>query len=170
MCNPRQSRAAQPGAARASQLGPASRKPGKFNGKAVLVRGFLLITPHDVVSYTLFLHKEDAENNLGNSVDVVPNEQMKRDQEKIDRVYVQITGTVRSIHISGTADSYVLSIRAVKSCNVWSDPNHPIALKLLDKKPKWDGHLSERAVTVLAGAAPDLPPSSAHGIFEPLTA
>jgi hypothetical protein len=110
--------------------------PEKFNGKAVLVRGFLLITPHDVVSYTLFLHKEDAENNLGNSVDVVPNERMKRDQEKIDRVYVQITGTVRSVHISGTADSYVLSIRAVTSCNVWSDPNHPIALKLLDKKPK----------------------------------
>jgi hypothetical protein len=110
--------------------------PEKFNGKVVLVRGFFLVVgrPHDVVSYTLFLHKEDAENNLGNSVVVVPNEQMKRDQEKIDRMYVQLTGTFRSVHVAGTADSYVSSIRDITSYTVWSDPNHPIALKDLGSK------------------------------------
>jgi len=111
--------------------------PEKFSGKSVVVRGFLLIGgPHDVVSYTLFLHKEDAENNLGNSVVVVPNEEMKKEQEKIDRMYVRIVGTVRSVRISGTADSYISSLANVTSCTVWSDPNHPISLKLLDGKAR----------------------------------
>jgi hypothetical protein len=112
--------------------------PEKFNGKLVVVRGFLLIAgrPHDVVGYILYLHKEDAENNLGNSVVIVPSEQMKRDQEKIDRMYIQLTGTVRSVRISGTADSYVSSVGDITSCTVWSDPSHPVALKLLDGKSK----------------------------------
>lgn len=59
--------------------------PEKFDGKRATVRGFYLAIgrPPDVVAYVLFLHKEDAENNLGNSVWVVPNEQMLRDQESL---------------------------------------------------------------------------------------
>jgi hypothetical protein len=80
--------AAQLGAGRTNHLIQLVASPEKFNGKLVLVRGFLLIAgrPHDVVGYILYLHKEDAENNLGNSVVIVPSEQMKRDQEKIDRM------------------------------------------------------------------------------------
>jgi len=96
--------------------------PEKFNGKLVLVRGFLLIVGRspDVVGYMVYLHKEDAENNLGNSVVIVPSEQMRKDQEKIDRMYVQLTGTVRSVRISGTADSYVIAMLAQAPGRSWS--------------------------------------------------
>ncbi len=111
--------------------------PEKFDGKLVAVRGFYLVVgrPPDLVACSLFLHKEDAENNLGNQVTIVPNEQMTRDKEKIDRMYVQLIGTFRAVRVTGS-DSKLLTIRDITSFNVWSDPNHPIALKLLDQQHK----------------------------------
>jgi hypothetical protein len=110
--------------------------PQEFDGKIVFVRGFLLVVgaPHDLVDYSLYLHREDAENNLGNSVVVVPNENMIRDREKIDRMYIQLAGTVRTRRVSGQPDSYISSIRDITSYSTWSDPNHPRTLKLLDQK------------------------------------
>ncbi len=111
--------------------------PEKFDGKSVAVRGFFLVAgrPHDVVGCFLFLHKEDAENDLGNSIIVVPNEMMTKDQEKIDRMYIQLIGTFRAVHIAGT-DAQVASIRDITSYTLWSDPAHPITLKLLEQKHK----------------------------------
>jgi hypothetical protein len=111
--------------------------PERFDGKSVVVRGFFLAAgrTHDLASHYLFFHKEDAENNLGNSIVVVPSDQMTRDQEKIDRMYVQLIGTFHTVHAAG-ADSYTSTIRDVTSCIVWSDPSHPITLKLLDEKHK----------------------------------
>jgi len=111
--------------------------PQEFDGKSVLVRGFFLAVtqPHDISAYFLFLHKEDAENNLGNDIEVVASENMIKDLEKLDRMYVQLIGTLHAVRISGT-DAYALSMRDITSYVVWSDPNHPIALKLLDQKRK----------------------------------
>jgi hypothetical protein len=73
--------------------------PQKYEGKLVTVRGSLLVLGghHDITAYYLCLNKEDAENELGNSVLVVPNEQMQRDREKFDRMYVNLTGSVSSV-------------------------------------------------------------------------
>ena len=108
--------------------------PEKFEGKLVTVRGYLIMTgPRDLVTYILFLHKDDADNILGNSIGLAPNKQMERDREKINGMYVQVSGRVKSVRISGTADAYLTDLEDVSNCVVWSDPSRPIALKGLDK-------------------------------------
>ncbi len=103
--------------------------PQKYEGKAITVRAFLLVLGghHDIASYSLCLNKEDAENELGNSVLVVPNEQMQKDREKFDRMYVSLTGSVSSVRAAD--GSYAAVIKDVKECRVWSDPSRPILLK-----------------------------------------
>lgn len=94
--------------------------PEKFDGKLVTVRGFLVAdwSGHDNHAVgVLYLYKEDADNDLGNSVLVIPNEQMRRDAEKINRMYVILTGTFRN------------GIRDVQNCSLLSDPNRPARLK-----------------------------------------
>jgi hypothetical protein len=102
--------------------------PQKYEGKLVTVRGFLLVLGghHDIAAYSLCLNKDDAENELGNSVLVVPNEQMQRDREKFDRMYVSLTGFVNSVR--GADGTYSAVIKDVKECRVWSDPSRPILL------------------------------------------
>lgn len=103
--------------------------PEKLEGQLITVRGFLLVLgqEHDITGYSLCLHREDAENELANEVQVNPNDQMLKDREKIDRVYVILTGTVRGFRSANGA--YVAVIRDVRSCRPWSNPNHPILLK-----------------------------------------
>jgi len=103
--------------------------PEKFDGKLISVRGFFLVSGghHDMVSYFLCLSREDAENDLGNSIMVVPNEQMQKDLEKIDRMYVVLTGSVHGFpQVGGSKDAVLKDIRDYR---VWSDPKHPILLK-----------------------------------------
>jgi hypothetical protein len=103
--------------------------PEKFDGKVVSVRGFFLVSGghRDMVSYFLCLSREDAENDLGNSILVVPNEQMRKDLEKIDRMYVMLTGSVSGFpQVGGSKDAV---IKDIKDYRVWSDPNHPILLR-----------------------------------------
>ena len=107
--------------------------PEKFNEKSVTVRGFLLILGghHDIVSYFLYLHREDAENELENGVSVTPTEQMTKDREKIDRMYVTLTGSVHRVRAAN--GSYITVIKDIRGCAPWSDPNHPILLKADNK-------------------------------------
>ncbi|HYM74911.1 MAG TPA: hypothetical protein VE377_02945 [Candidatus Dormibacteraeota bacterium] len=102
--------------------------PEKFDGKVVSVLGFLTIDhqkSHAAIGF-LFLHEEDAKHLLSNGLQVVPSEQMIRDEEKIDRMYVIVTGTLRAV--PGTGDSHALVMKDVKSCRVWSDPKRPVGL------------------------------------------
>jgi hypothetical protein len=103
--------------------------PQKYEGKSVTVRAFLLVLGghHDMSAYSLCLSKEDAENELGNSVLVVPSEEMKKNREKFDRMYVSLTGSVISVRAAN--GSYAAVIKDVKECRVWSDPNRPVLLK-----------------------------------------
>ena len=65
---------------------------------------------------------------------VVPNEQMRRDVEKIDRMYVQLTGRFLA---TPTADGSVsAAIKDILAYSVWSDPSHPIGLRENPTKPK----------------------------------
>jgi hypothetical protein len=99
--------------------------PDKFDGLLVSVIGFLVIG-HDggATATFLYLHKEDADNLLGNGVLVIPSDQMQRDDEKINYMYVVLTGTFRKSAID------------VQSCIVWSDPSRPIGLKPRAPGPK----------------------------------
>jgi len=108
--------------------------PDRFDGHSITVKGFLLVMGghHDIAAYFLYLHREDAENELGNSVSVIPNEQMMKAAEKIDRVYVTLTGTVCRVR---TADGdYTTVIKDIRECALWSNPSHPILLKTEGKK------------------------------------
>jgi len=102
--------------------------PEKFDGALVTVRGFLVMGDHrDLVAHALYLSKDDADNLIGNSVLVVANDQMRRDEEKIDRMYVVLTGRFRVVR--GADKSYIGALKDIVDCQVWSDPNRPIALK-----------------------------------------
>jgi hypothetical protein len=109
--------------------------PQAFEGKQVVVRAFLLIAGgnHDIAYYSLSLSKEDAENALGNSVMVVPNEEMHKNPEKFDRMFVSLTGSVRTE--PAVDGGRVTTIKDVTECKVWSDPNRPI-IHMLDRKVK----------------------------------
>lgn len=102
--------------------------PEKFDGVTVTVRGYFVSNDpkHDISAYFLYSSREDAENLLGDAVVVVPTEQMRRDKEKLDRMFVMLTGRFRAVP---TADkSFAPTIKDIVSCAVWSDPSRPIGL------------------------------------------
>jgi hypothetical protein len=103
--------------------------PEKFDGKVVTLIGFLTLDhqKHHAAMGFLSLHEEDAKNLLSNAVMVVPSEQMLRDEEKIQGMYVIITGLLRLV--PGTNDSHGMVIKDVQTCRAWSDPRRPIGLK-----------------------------------------
>lgn len=103
--------------------------PEKFDGSIVTVRGYFVAIggEHDIAAYFLYLNREDAENLLGDAIVVVPTEPMRRDKEKLDRMFVMLTGR---FHAVPTADkSFAPTIKDIVSCTVWSDPSRPIGLK-----------------------------------------
>jgi hypothetical protein len=108
--------------------------PDRFNGKQVTVIGFLLLDHQrkHAASASLFLHEEDANNLLPNGIGVVPTEQMVREREKIDGMYVILTGTVRVVPAVGPDDARVIVIKDVQSYRVWSNPHRPL-LKMNDE-------------------------------------
>jgi hypothetical protein len=103
--------------------------PEKFDGKLVTVQGFLRIgqEPKHGIEAVLYLHEEDAKNLLGNLVLVTSSDQMWRDREKIDRMYVVLTGSFRAV--PGANGAYLPVLKDIQICSGWSDPNHPIGLK-----------------------------------------
>jgi hypothetical protein len=103
--------------------------PTEFDRASVRVFGFLAMAGHHggLAATVLYLHREDADNLLGNSVLVVPSRQMQREEEKINRMYVMLTGT---FHATRAANGgYIPEISDVRSCSPWSDPSHPVGLK-----------------------------------------
>jgi hypothetical protein len=97
----------------------------QYDGTVVTVRAFLLVLGghHDIASYFLCLNKEDAENQLGNDIWVSPSAQMQSDREKFDRMYVEVTGTIRVVRAANGA--YTVGIKDIRTCKVWSDPSRP---------------------------------------------
>jgi hypothetical protein len=107
--------------------------PDKFGGRLITVWGFLRIQHEEKhgVRIFLYLHQEDAKNMLlSNVISVNPTDQMLKDEEKIDRMYVMLTGVFVAVRAAGN-DSLQNGgvIRDARSCVVWSDPEHPIGLK-----------------------------------------
>jgi hypothetical protein len=102
--------------------------PSRVNGKTVTVRGFLRyqVEKNKVLAVFLVMSEEDSKNLLGNEIVVAPSEEMLRSREKLNDMYVNLTGTVRVV--PGANSGWTVAIRNVQSCTVWSDPNHPIGV------------------------------------------
>ena len=111
--------------------------PEKFDRQLVTVWGYLRIDhePKHGVTCVLYLHREDADNLLaGNAIFVEPSAQMLRDEEKINRMYVSLTGSFRAVRAEG--GGYSSMLKNVHNFAVWSDPERPIGSKAAAQKPK----------------------------------
>jgi hypothetical protein len=99
----------------------------KFDNRLVTVQGFLRITHENKhgVRANLYLHREDANNFLNNDVLVIASEQMLKDEERINRKYVMLTGLFRVVKNPGGSGGGV--IKDVRTCIPWSDPDRPIS-------------------------------------------
>jgi hypothetical protein len=102
--------------------------PKKFDGKLVMVRGFLRLYQEKKhgVHAVLYVSQEDAKQLLPNSILVLPSDQMVREKEGIDRKYVILTGLFRVVRAAGEDLQTGGVIKEVQSCAVWSSPNRPI--------------------------------------------
>ncbi|HEV3219969.1 MAG TPA: hypothetical protein VGZ48_09370 [Candidatus Acidoferrales bacterium] len=104
--------------------------PEKYADKLVTVRGFLEIDiqPQHFGRAFLYVHQEDARNLLGNDIHVIPSEQMIKEEEKINRMYVLLTGVfkVRSVANAQVPETYIFVLEDVRNCTVWSNPDRPI--------------------------------------------
>ena len=112
-------------------------RPDKFDGKLVRVQGFLRIghEPRHGVEVILYLHEEDARNLLGsNAILVIPSKEMLTDEEKIDRMYVMLTGSFHAVHANKELHAGV--IKEIRSCMVWSNPTRPIGEHSNDQVPE----------------------------------
>ena len=106
--------------------------PEKFDGMLLMVQGFLRIEHEKKhgVHVNLYLHEEDAKNLLWNETLVVPSDQMLKDEEKIDRKYVFLTGVFHTVHAAGNDSLSSAGVfKDIRSCIPWSDPKRPISDK-----------------------------------------
>jgi hypothetical protein len=102
--------------------------PKKFEGALVTVQGFLLMGRHrDLSVHALYLHREDADNLIDNFVLIALSDQMRHDEEQLDRMYVVVTGKFRVVQDVNKSD--IATIKDIIDCKVWSDPSRPIGLK-----------------------------------------
>lgn len=100
----------------------------KYSGKVISVEGYLVIGqgPKHGVEADLYLHEEDARNLLGyNMLRVLPSKQMIINREKISRMYVILTGLVKTVQAENGLD--VIEITHVQSCVPWSNPDRPLS-------------------------------------------
>lgn len=94
--------------------------PERFDGKLIVVTGFLVMTERTA----LCLHREDAEHEqASNSFSVIPTSEMRRDQEKLNGMYVRIVGVFHTTPAEG--GWLVTQIREIRECYVVSDPARP---------------------------------------------
>ncbi len=100
--------------------------PTKFDGKAVLVTGFLALDPPD--GNMLYLHKEDYDHGiLLNALSIEVTKQMWADREKVDQNYVNIVGVFRSAEQSRNRFN---RITGITNCTFKSNPDDPIRGRL----------------------------------------
>jgi hypothetical protein len=94
--------------------------PERFDGKLISVTGFLVMGERAF----LCLHREDAEHMLAsNSFSVIRTEEMRRNEEKLNGMYVRIVGVFHTVPAKG---GWLISqINDIKQCYVVSDPTRP---------------------------------------------
>ena len=101
--------------------------PEKFDGKRIVVLGFLQI--HQEADL-LYLSKEDYDNViLGNTLWVDVTEEMGKRRETLGLKYVRLEGTFRAGNEMRNRVS-VGGITDITSCELWSDPSDPREKKI----------------------------------------
>jgi hypothetical protein len=101
--------------------------PEKYDGKLVSAVGYLCF---GYEGDGLYLHKEDYENGIeANGINVDRTRQMLQDREKLYDNYVVIVGVFRRQQLS---PAYISTgrITNVQKCQLWSQPDHPVAERL----------------------------------------
>lgn len=63
---------------------------------------------------------------MANSIVVVPSVQMRREREKIDQMYVRITGKFSVGREAGSKPFEGGILTDIESCTKWSDPHRPV--------------------------------------------
>jgi hypothetical protein len=105
--------------------------PEQFNGKLISVIGFVTL---DKEGDLLFAHQEDAVHwILGNAIQVAETKQMFADREKLDQKYVKIIGIFRASD-RHRIPFYSGTIEEIGSCDLWSDPAHPISQRFKERQ------------------------------------
>jgi hypothetical protein len=101
--------------------------PRKFDGTMVTVHGYLVLSEpvHDISASFLYLYKEDADNLLDNAILIVPSKEMRNNKDKINRMYVTLTGKFRAVP---AGQGFATAIKEIVSCTLWSDPKRPVGL------------------------------------------
>ncbi len=113
--------------------------PQRFDHKLVRTIGYLrFFVEHGIVIASgISPSQEESENGVGDGVAVQTTDQMAKDREKLDKMYVEIVGTVRIVHTANTPPLALLV--NVRSCVPRSDPDHPIMTRpLQDRLPLHD--------------------------------
>lgn len=101
--------------------------PEKYEGKHVVVMGFLTIGQENNV---LYLGKNDYDNALlPNSVWIELSEGMIKNRNELNMKYVRIVGAFHQGH-PWRSNVFVGGISEISDCSVLSDPDHPFSEKL----------------------------------------
>ncbi len=94
--------------------------PEKFDGKLITVTGYLTMEERA----SLCFHREDAvHGQASNCVAVIRSGEMRRDGEKLNRMYVRIVGVFQAAPAEN--GGYVKCIKDIKECYTVSDPARP---------------------------------------------
>lgn len=101
--------------------------PEKFDGKQVVVTGFLQLG-HE--ADLLYVHQEDQKHGiLENAIEVEATEEMGKNKAKLNMKYVRLLGVFKA---PDKRKSPFLGgmIANIENCDLWSDPEHPMSIKL----------------------------------------
>ena len=134
--------------------------PQRFDHKLVRTIGYLrFFVEHGIVIASgISPSQEESENGVGSGVAVQTTDQMAKNREKLDKMYVEIVGTVRIVHTENTPPLALLV--NVRSCVPWPDPGHPIMNRPLQHR--LPGHDPKPPVPILKQ-----PLGDARGTYDP---
>jgi uncharacterized membrane protein YcgQ (UPF0703/DUF1980 family) len=96
--------------------------PEKFNGKRVIVTGFLYLGEE---SDELFVHREDEKNViLDNGIAILETAEMRKKKAELNLKYVRIEGRFKAWEREG--HGFAGGVLEVERCQLWSDPDKPM--------------------------------------------
>jgi hypothetical protein len=100
----------------AANLNDLIAAPQKFDGMVIIVQGLLVLETQSrhAMAAVLYSSEDDADGQLTKSgIVVIPSQEMERAQERINRRYINLTGTFRAVRTS--RGPYVLVIRDISA-------------------------------------------------------
>lgn len=107
--------------------------PEKFDGKRVVVFGFMNLQPE---GNRLYLGKADYENALlPNSVVIEVSAEILKQKVDMNHKYVRAEGIFHTKAL-GLPSEVAGELGEVSQCKVWSDPEHPLVDQIRKSMPQ----------------------------------